>query len=94
MKWRLRVSALGLILAGAYVIPSAVLVIYGSSLEDTKGHFVLMQLPIAFQMAIVDSFHLTPKLSGVSWTGAYLLFGLPIVVLLYLVGWGLSRQFD
>lgn len=58
---------------------------------DSKGKFVLLQLPLALQLAALDWLGLGRTLSNLSWVGAYLLVGLPTLALLYGAGWGLGK---
>jgi hypothetical protein len=90
MVKRFKVSTIGLILVGLYVIPSAVSLLYSTAIDDTKGKFILVQLPIALQLAL--AFRWAEALDGLSWTEGYLLFGLPVVALLYLTGWAIDAM--
>ena len=88
MKRRFRLSVIGLTVAALYVVPSALFV--GRvmiSPGDDKGNFVYLQIPIALQLGVAQSAGLGPALQNISWTEAYLLFWVPIVLLLYLAGW-------
>ncbi|PZQ29516.1 MAG: hypothetical protein DI562_08695 [Stenotrophomonas acidaminiphila] len=58
---------------------------------DPKGAFVFLQLPLAPQLAALDGLGLGPVLAGMSWPAGYLFVGVPTLVLLYLLGWLLSR---
>lgn len=53
---------------------------------DEKSRFVLLQLPIALQAALADRLGLSAILQDVSWVTAYIIFGGPIFMLLYLFG--------
>lgn len=88
-------SKIGFILCFLYLTITGLCV--GASLSssgDPKGDFVLLQLPLALQLAALDWLGLSRILSNLSWTGAYLLIGLPTLVLLYSIGWGLGRLFS
>lgn len=58
---------------------------------DDKGRFVLLQLPLALQLALLHELNLDRLLEGLSWVGGYLLIGLPTLALFYFAGWGLER---
>jgi hypothetical protein len=58
---------------------------------DTKGHYVLLQLPIAFQMAGLDALGMASKFNGMSWVTSYAILALPTFLFLYFLGWGISR---
>lgn len=62
-----------------------------SSTGDTKGEFVLLQLPLALQLAALDWLGLSSALSNLPWVAAYMLIGLPTLALLYSVGWALGK---
>ena len=65
-----------------------------SSSGDHKGEFVLLQLPLALQLAALDWLGFSHALPNFSWAGMYLLIGLPTLALLYGIGWGLGRLFN
>jgi hypothetical protein len=94
MRKRPKLSVAGIVLAGLYVILSLAFVVYGISIEgDPKGKFVLMQLPIALQLALADYLGLLPMLSGLSWAAGYFFFFLPTIAMLYGLGWIFQRTF-
>lgn len=81
----------GLVLAGLYVaIIIACFVVASNAGGDTKGRFVFLQLPLAFQMVGLDALGLRHWLYGLGWVEAYLWIGLPTLVLFYAVGCGLG----
>lgn len=59
---------------------------------DFKGQYVLLQLPLALQMAGINAIGLSPQLQNLSWVGAYVLLGLPTFLFLYFVGWVIDRR--
>jgi len=69
------------------IVIAACVAIAFSKKYDFKSRFVLLQLPIALQCALLDALGLTPYLARVSWLGTYALLGLPTFAFLYLVGW-------
>ena len=83
-------SKFGIGLCVVYALIIAVCV-FSAQGADNKGAFVLLQLPIALQMAIVPK-SLYSTLENLSWLRAYLLFGTPTFLILYLFGWFLERK--
>jgi hypothetical protein len=68
------------------------LMAYASN-ADPKGNFVLKQIPIAIQLALLDWLGLRSLAHNLSWFTAYaILFPLAILVL-YGIGWLVSLPF-
>ncbi len=89
-----RFSRLGLGLCTIYLLLAVASVAWAAlAAGDPKGRFVLLQLPIALQGAILDSLGLGPVLERLSWESAYVVLALPTFALLYLVGVLLERPF-
>lgn len=87
-----RISRFGLILVGLYVLLSALCVAASfASSGDHKGSFVLLQLPIAFQASLVQAMGFADALRHLGWVGAYALFVLPTIILLYGFGAFIDR---
>jgi hypothetical protein len=82
---RTKFSIAGVCFAGFYGAVSAICVVLALSQADHKDRFVLLQLPIAVQMALLPENALR-MLEGLSWTGFYLLIGLPTLLVFYLLG--------
>ena len=82
----MRVSKLGIVLVVLYLLVSTFCLINGLYSEDTKSKFVLMQLPIALQMAVIDAIGGGFLLERLSWFSGYLLIGGVTVFFIYLVG--------
>lgn len=79
----------GWVLAGLYLaIVMACLVAALTADFDPKSRFVLLQLPLAFQLAGLDALGLLKALPRLDWFSAYLLIGLPTLALLYVIGCG------
>lgn len=74
-KW---FSWTGIVFAALY-LAVAILCIAGalSADGDDKGRFILLQLPLALQLALLHDLNLDRLLDDLSWTGGYLLIGLP-----------------
>ncbi|MEB6662530.1 hypothetical protein MXL91_13855 [Achromobacter ruhlandii] len=88
-KW---FSWTGIVFAALY-LAIVILCIAGalSTDGDDKGRFILLQLPLALQLALLHDLNLDRLLGDLSWTGGYLLIGLPTLALFYFVGWGLEK---
>ena len=83
-------SRVGLFLCALYaaVIVTCFAFDHGAGI---KGQYVLLQLPIALQSSLLQEVGLTSHFEHISWTAAYLLFGLPTITLLYYAGWLIER---
>jgi hypothetical protein len=89
-----RFSRLGLGLCITYLVLALAAVAWSAlAAGDPKGRFVLVQLPIAIQAAVLDSLGLGSLLDGLSWVGAYIALALPTFALLYGVGALVERPF-
>ena len=80
-------SRLGLLLAGIYIslIVFCLTLAYSAG-SDYKGHYVLMQLPIALQISLLHELGLSDTLRNSSWLSAYFLLAVPTCVVLYGIG--------
>ena len=85
-------SRMGLALCLAYSVASLVCIAVALTSGDDKGQFVLLQLPIALQGALIQSVGLGGVLESLSWPAAYALLALPVAVLLYFVGKFIGRH--
>jgi hypothetical protein len=54
--------------------------------NDSKGHFVFLQVPIALQVALLMRIGVMGSFRKISWGIAYLLFATPVFVILYVFG--------
>jgi hypothetical protein len=92
-----RLNALSKLGLGLCVVYLAIVCIcvYGANTggEDSKGAYVLLQLPLALQMAALDAIGLRGLYSGLSWVAAYLLFVPLTLIFLYSVGSALGKVF-
>lgn len=59
---------------------------------DTESKFILLQLPIAPQSALIAALGLMLLLKGVSWPVAYVLLAGPVFCLLYGLGMLIDRR--
>ena len=94
-----RLNRLGLSLCVVYLALTLLLVWAALSTEgDPKGHFVLLQLPIAFQLGVVDLLGLATYMREWSFPVAYSVFVPATCIVLYASGvavshvWGRSRS--
>ena len=82
-----RVSRAGAALCAVYVTGCIAAVAYSVLASgDPKGRFVIFQMPIVVQGALLDSVGLGSLLVGLSWPAAYALLALPVLPLLYGLG--------
>lgn len=83
----------GIVFAALY-LAVVILCIAGalSADGDDKGRFILLQLPLALQLALLHDLNLDRLLGDLSWTGGYLLIGLPTLALFYFAGWCLEKM--
>jgi uncharacterized membrane protein SpoIIM required for sporulation len=80
-------SKVGLGLALLYVLLSLACVALSLASEgDPKGKFVLLQLPIAAQIALLHELGFGRFLAPLGWVAGYILLGIPTVVFLYFLG--------
>jgi hypothetical protein len=89
----MRLSRFGIGLSLVYIVPSVMCIGTGLVCGDAKSSFTLFQLPIAFQVGSLHALGWSSGLPKLSWGGAYLLLGTPIVLALYLIGHGVSWFF-
>jgi hypothetical protein len=87
-------SRFGLILCSLYVAIS-VLCVWGSfdAGVDSKGSFILLQLPLIFQLEALGWLGFRPLLTKMSWPVAYASIGSLTLVLLYGTGWFIGSLF-
>ena len=82
-----KVSRAGVTLCAAYVAVCVAAVAYSVLASgDPKGRFVIFQMPIVIQGALLDSVGLGSMLAGLSWPAAYALLALPTLPVLYGLG--------
>ncbi|SDH35019.1 MULTISPECIES: hypothetical protein [unclassified Duganella] len=84
-------SKTGLWLCTVYVLLTAACVIYAFSLDEAKGRYVFLQLPVALQAALADALGMSGWLITMSWPIAYLVLASPVLLLLY--GAGILRDY-
>ncbi|MEA5124015.1 hypothetical protein [Xanthomonas floridensis] len=82
-----RLSAFGIVLCVLYLIPTALcLWIAQEAGSDDKGRFVMLQMPLTPQLALLDAIGADSWLRGLSWLTSYLVLVPPFLVVLYLLG--------
>ena len=59
--------------------------------SDTKGAFVLLQLPLTFQLGLIDWLGLDQVTEGWSWGVSYAVIVPLTLLFLYHAGWVISR---
>jgi len=81
-------SRIGLGLCALYALFIAACMCLAYSVRaDLKGQVEFLKLPIAPQGSLLVFLGFGPVLHQLSWSGAYLLIGLPTFVVLYRLGW-------
>lgn len=84
---KFRLSRFGVTLAGVYFLAAAFCVCYSiANKADSKGSYVLMQLPIAIQGSWLHQMGATSFLRTLSWPEAYLVIAAPTMLVLYGIG--------
>lgn len=80
-------NRIGLVFRVIYTTIILICVVLSLSSGDYKGQFVLLQLPIALQAALIQELGFGSQLAQLSWVTAYVFLGLPIFALLDGAGW-------
>lgn len=87
-----RLNLLGISLCAVYLVLTLLLVWASRSGEgDPKGQFVLLQLPIALQLGVVNSLGLAKYMREWSFPVAYSVFVPVTCIILYASGVGVTR---
>ncbi len=82
-----RPGVFGIVLCALYALPMLLcLWIANDAGADDKGRFVMLQLPLTPQLAILDAIGADGWLRGLSWVFAYSILVPPFLVMLYLLG--------
>lgn len=84
-------SRIGIILCVLYALVIATCVAIAATSGDFKSSYVLLQLPIALQMALIAALGLVPLVEHLSWPEAYALLATPTFAILYGFGWAVER---
>ena len=80
-------------LCAFYIVVAGACVAFAFGVSgDPMGHFVILQLPIALQLALLDTLGLGVFLEQLSWVSAYILLGIPTLLALYTLGWLVGRH--
>ncbi|HLO76781.1 MAG TPA: hypothetical protein VK196_10045 [Magnetospirillum sp.] len=83
-------SRVGIILCALYALVIAACVASAFSSDDFKGSYVLLQLPIALQIALISALGLAPLMRNLNWLETYALLATPTFAVLYGLGWVLE----
>lgn len=92
-------NKLGVFFSVFYIVTSVLCVVYAfDPVYDEKSRFVLLQLPVAVQTAVLlplfNSIGYLDPLLDMSWVQAYALCVLPFIFVLYFSGVFLSKVFE
>ena len=90
----MKISKVGLVLALIYFFITIVLIIWANTLIDPKSKFVILQLPLALQMAGLEEIGLLKYFTDISWTMAYIIIGIPTFLLFYFIGCFVDKIFS
>ena len=90
----MKTSKVGLVLAFIYFLIVMICVIWANTLLDSKSNFVILQLPLALQMAGLHEIGLLKYFAGISWTMAYVLIGIPTLLWFYFIGYFIEKVFS
>jgi len=90
----MRLSKTGWGLAFIYFTLSIVCIIWAFTLVDPKSKFVILQLPLALQMAGLHEIGLLKYFTDISWTMAYIIIGVPTLFIFYCIGWIIEKIFS
>jgi hypothetical protein len=82
----LQFSRTGLLLGALYVGMIITCVIWAQFITDPKGKYIILQLPVVLQHGLLFAIDATWILKGMTWTGVYLLLGIPVLVFLVILG--------
>ncbi|MCD0246738.1 hypothetical protein JWH11_20025 [Xanthomonas melonis] len=82
-----RPSVFGVALCVLYAMPMSLCLWIAQQADgDDKGRFVMLQLPLTPQLALLDAIGADAWLRGLSWLTSYLVLVPPFLVVLYLLG--------
>lgn len=88
-------SVFGTVLCLLYVAVTALCVWAASDAGgDPKGHFVLLQLPLTAQLAVLDALGADAWLTNMPWVTGYSLLVPPFLAVLYLFGYAVQWLID
>ena len=90
----MKFNKIGLIVASIYFIIVVACIVWAVLIDDPKGKFVILQLPLTLQMAGLDEIGILKYLPHISWASAYLLIGVPTLWFFYLIGCFFDKVFS
>lgn len=82
----MRITKTGIALTIIYLTGLIVCVVWAQFIDDPKGKYVILQLPVVLQHGLLLSVNATHMLSGLSWFSIYIVLGVPMVFALMLLG--------
>ena len=83
----MRITNTGIVLTIIYITTLVVCAIWAQFVSDPKGQYVILQLPVSLQHAVLLFVGATNLLSGMSWPVIYVVLGIPMIVMLILLGY-------
>lgn len=90
----MKLNVVGLCLSVLYAAATAAcwLMAFASN-ADPKGNFVLKQISIALQLALIDWLGFQSSIRGLSWFAAYAILFPATILVLYGAGWLVTLPF-
>ncbi len=82
----MRITKTGVILNAIYVAIFLICVVWAQFISDPKGNYVVLQVPVIIQHALLLVFNATHLLAGKSWITLYIILCPPMMILLGLMG--------
>ena len=90
----MKISKVGLVLSLIYFLIVMGFVVWANTLIDPKSKFVILQLPLALQMAGLHEIGVLKYFTDISWTMAYIMIGIPTLLLFYFIGYFIEKVFS
>jgi hypothetical protein len=89
----MKFNKVGLIVASIYFFIVLACIVWAVLIDDPKGKFVILRLPLALQMAGLDTLGILKYLPPMSWAMVYFLIGIPTLWFFYLMGCVFDKVF-
>ena len=89
----MKFNKIGLVVSSVYFIIVVACIVWAVAIDDPKGKFVILQLPLALQMAGLDALGILKYLPAMSCAMVYLLIGIPTLWFFYLIGVFFDKAF-
>lgn len=90
----MRITKTGVLLCSLYLIASIGCVIWAQFINDPKGKYVVLQMPVVLQLGLLLALDATHLLRNMSWPLVYFVLGVPMFGFLILVGRSVEVSFS